>query len=429
MTCSTPFTKYRLRAGGPTRAPPHGADRFQVCGLPCAPGHPVILGKHPRPRSWRSTDSHLRCQGGGFSRQHVPGGGPVLGRRCARPAEVLGSPPLSDGPLQGPGSKPDPCALEAWCCHHRPTATKAAIEPARRFRELGFRLMATEGITYLKAKGIDCNPGLEAGVGRPKLVTPSERSDPAAGEHPERPPGRPTAPTSAAQPSSTNPLHHHDRGGHRCCERHRGRPGGTTQDPLAAAVPCGYPVNKGCRDKVHGARKEYDILFRFFYLAPRALCRAPSMLTYPQRGAPNGGNSALHRKRTASPTCSTARLPLSLGTRYGGLAVRIPRVIDAPSTHREQLLPHQVRTGASGFSRRDRHRQSIRTTLRPVQPPLFMGSHSRHASAKFVTGARSTTFDPLVRGPSHRPRPGAYNRYMRDIAITRGGPLDKLPSQ
>jgi carbamoyl-phosphate synthase large subunit len=47
----------------------------------------------------------------------------------------------------------------------------AAIEPARRFRELGFRIMATEG-TYLffKAKGIDSSPVSKLGVGRPNLV-------------------------------------------------------------------------------------------------------------------------------------------------------------------------------------------------------------------------------------------------------------------
>jgi carbamoyl-phosphate synthase large subunit len=47
----------------------------------------------------------------------------------------------------------------------------AAIEPARRFRELGFRLMATEGThLFLKAKGIDCTPVSKLGVGRPNLV-------------------------------------------------------------------------------------------------------------------------------------------------------------------------------------------------------------------------------------------------------------------
>jgi carbamoyl-phosphate synthase large subunit len=47
----------------------------------------------------------------------------------------------------------------------------AAIEPARRFRELGFRLMATEGThKFLKAKGIDSTAVSKLGVGRPNLV-------------------------------------------------------------------------------------------------------------------------------------------------------------------------------------------------------------------------------------------------------------------
>jgi carbamoyl-phosphate synthase large subunit len=47
----------------------------------------------------------------------------------------------------------------------------AAIEPARRFRELGFRIMATEGThTFLQEKGIDTIPVSKLGVGRPNLV-------------------------------------------------------------------------------------------------------------------------------------------------------------------------------------------------------------------------------------------------------------------
>ena len=47
----------------------------------------------------------------------------------------------------------------------------AAIEPARRFRELGFRIMATEGThTFLKEKGIDTLSVSKLGVGLPSLV-------------------------------------------------------------------------------------------------------------------------------------------------------------------------------------------------------------------------------------------------------------------
>ena len=47
----------------------------------------------------------------------------------------------------------------------------AAIEPARRFRELGFRIMATEGThRFFKEKGIDAVPVSKLGVGRPNLV-------------------------------------------------------------------------------------------------------------------------------------------------------------------------------------------------------------------------------------------------------------------
>jgi carbamoyl-phosphate synthase large subunit len=47
----------------------------------------------------------------------------------------------------------------------------AAIEPARRFREMGFRIMATEGThTFLKEKGIDTISVSKLGVGLPSLV-------------------------------------------------------------------------------------------------------------------------------------------------------------------------------------------------------------------------------------------------------------------
>ncbi len=47
----------------------------------------------------------------------------------------------------------------------------AAIEPARRFRELGFRIMATEGThAFLKEKGIDTVPVSKLGVSRPNLM-------------------------------------------------------------------------------------------------------------------------------------------------------------------------------------------------------------------------------------------------------------------
>jgi len=47
----------------------------------------------------------------------------------------------------------------------------AAIEPARRFREMGFRIMATEGThTFLSEKGIDTIPVTKLGLGRPSLV-------------------------------------------------------------------------------------------------------------------------------------------------------------------------------------------------------------------------------------------------------------------
>ncbi len=47
----------------------------------------------------------------------------------------------------------------------------AAIEPARRFRELGFRLMATEGThRFLEEKGIESIPVPKLGAGRPDLL-------------------------------------------------------------------------------------------------------------------------------------------------------------------------------------------------------------------------------------------------------------------
>jgi carbamoyl-phosphate synthase large subunit len=48
---------------------------------------------------------------------------------------------------------------------------KAAMEPARLFRELGFRLMATDGThAFFKEQGIDTIPARKLGYGRPNLV-------------------------------------------------------------------------------------------------------------------------------------------------------------------------------------------------------------------------------------------------------------------
>jgi carbamoyl-phosphate synthase large subunit len=47
----------------------------------------------------------------------------------------------------------------------------AALEPVRRFRELGFTIMATEGThQFLKEKGIETQPITKLGLGRPNLV-------------------------------------------------------------------------------------------------------------------------------------------------------------------------------------------------------------------------------------------------------------------
>lgn len=47
----------------------------------------------------------------------------------------------------------------------------AALEPVRRFRELGFNIMATEGThAFLKEKGIDTQPISKLDVARPNLV-------------------------------------------------------------------------------------------------------------------------------------------------------------------------------------------------------------------------------------------------------------------
>ena len=46
-----------------------------------------------------------------------------------------------------------------------------AIEPVRRFRDLGFRIMSTDGThRFLKEQGIDTDPVHKLGYGRPNLV-------------------------------------------------------------------------------------------------------------------------------------------------------------------------------------------------------------------------------------------------------------------
>jgi carbamoyl-phosphate synthase large subunit len=48
---------------------------------------------------------------------------------------------------------------------------RAALEPVRLFRELGFRLMATDGThAFLKEQGIETIPARKLGYGRPNLV-------------------------------------------------------------------------------------------------------------------------------------------------------------------------------------------------------------------------------------------------------------------
>ena len=121
--------------------------------------HPDHAGKKlGRSELEQKADPSFRRQGSGLSLQHVPrsgsGAGPgnAIHRRSAGHGRFL-----RPGLFQGPGGRPGRIPLEGTVLITIADRDKpAALEPVRRFRELGFTIMATEGThQFLKDNGIE----------------------------------------------------------------------------------------------------------------------------------------------------------------------------------------------------------------------------------------------------------------------------------
>jgi carbamoyl-phosphate synthase large subunit len=120
-----------------------------------------------------STFSHFGVKEACFPFNMFPEVDPVLGPEMRSTGEVLG---ISDSFglafFKAEEATQTSLPLEGSVLFTIADRDKtAAIEPTRRFRDLGFQIMATEGThRFLKEIGIDTVPVFKIGSGRPNLV-------------------------------------------------------------------------------------------------------------------------------------------------------------------------------------------------------------------------------------------------------------------
>jgi carbamoyl-phosphate synthase large subunit len=147
----------------------------KVCGLSMARvATQIILGKSVAELNLREIQiPYFAVKEAVFPFNMFPEVDPVLGPEMRSTGEVLGmdrsfgraffkaqEATQSILPLQG-------TVLFTIADRDKP----AALEPARRFRELGFTIMATVGThRFLKEKGIETQPVFKLGLGRPNLM-------------------------------------------------------------------------------------------------------------------------------------------------------------------------------------------------------------------------------------------------------------------
>jgi carbamoyl-phosphate synthase large subunit len=147
----------------------------KVCGLPMARlATRIILGQSILDLGLEEHPIlHFGVKEAVFPFNMFPEVDPVLGPEMRSTGEVLGlSYSFGRAFFKAQEATQIPLPLEGTVLFTIADRDKnAAIEPARRFRELGFRIMATEGThQFLKAKGIDNTSVSKLGVGRPNLV-------------------------------------------------------------------------------------------------------------------------------------------------------------------------------------------------------------------------------------------------------------------
>jgi len=147
----------------------------KVCGLSMARlATQVILGKRiPELNLKDSNIPHYGVKESVFPFNMFPEVDPILGPEMRSTGEVLGvSHSFGRAFFKAQEATQALLPLEGTALFTIADRDKsAAIEPARLFRELGFRIMATEGThTFLKEKGIKTVAVSKLGFGRPNLV-------------------------------------------------------------------------------------------------------------------------------------------------------------------------------------------------------------------------------------------------------------------
>jgi carbamoyl-phosphate synthase large subunit len=147
----------------------------KVCGLSMArAAAQVILGKSIADLELRDRRIlHYGVKESVFPFNMFPEVDPVLGPEMRSTGEVLGlSYSFGRAYFKAQEATQTTLPLEGTVLFTIADRDKfAAIEPARRFRELGFRILATEGThAFLKEKGIDTVPVSKVGAVRPNLM-------------------------------------------------------------------------------------------------------------------------------------------------------------------------------------------------------------------------------------------------------------------
>ena len=147
----------------------------KVCGLSMArAATQVILGKSIADLELRDRRIlHYGVKESVFPFNMFPEVDPVLGPEMRSTGEVLGlSYSFGRAYFKAQEATQTTLPLEGTVLFTIADRDKfAAIEPARRFRELGFRILATEGThAFLKEKGIDTVPVSKVGAVRPNLM-------------------------------------------------------------------------------------------------------------------------------------------------------------------------------------------------------------------------------------------------------------------
>jgi carbamoyl-phosphate synthase large subunit len=147
----------------------------KVCGLSMARlATQVVLGKTVTELNLRKTQiAHYGVKEAVFPFNMFPEVDPLLGPEMRSTGEVLGlANSFGRAFYKSQEAAQTLLPLEGSVLFTIADRDKAAaLEPVRRFRELGFTLMATEGThRFLKEKGIDTVPVSKLGLVRPNLV-------------------------------------------------------------------------------------------------------------------------------------------------------------------------------------------------------------------------------------------------------------------